>query len=172
MLLPEGESCFESLQEKNIIEIKIRKNSFLITVDFVQKVKNFLNFINLNTNCMKFLFTLILSATVFLLNAQTSAVLRDKSDTIRLIQQTVSLYDLDFTDAEADSMMDNINYDLGLYKGMHKTLPTNDIPYPFAFNPAPLGMKVPTKKIKTKKRFLMKPFEFGTRMMACFITSA
>src|SRR5260221_11465776 len=148
MLLPEGELCFESLQEKNIIEIKIRKNSFLITVDFVQKVKNFLNFINLNTNCMKFLFTLILSATVFLLKAQTSAVLRDKSDTIRLIQQTVSLYDLDFTDAEADSMLDNMNNYLQLYKGMHKTLPTNDIPYPFAFNPAPLGTKVPTKKIK------------------------
>src|SRR5260221_251924 len=129
MLLPEGELCFESLQEKNIIEIKIRKNSFLITVDFVQKVKNFLNFINLNTNCMKFLFTLILSATVFLLKAQTSAVLRDKADTIRLIRQTVSLYDLDFTDAEADSMLGNMNNYLQLYKGMHKTLPTNDIPY-------------------------------------------
>jgi Asp-tRNA(Asn)/Glu-tRNA(Gln) amidotransferase A subunit family amidase len=97
---------------------------------------------------MKFLFTLILSATVFLLNAQTSAVLPEKADTIRLIQQTVKLYDLDFTDAEADSMLGNINNNLQLYKGMHKTLPANDIPYPFAFNPAPLGTKVPAKKIK------------------------
>ena len=80
---------------------------------------------------------MLLSITAF---AQT------KSDTIQLIRNTVKLYDLDFTDAEADSMMDNINYDLGLYKGMHKTLPTNDIPYPFAFNPLPLGIKKETAK--------------------------
>src|SRR5580765_3576418 len=103
MFSPAVVSCFERLQEKNAIEIKIRKNSFLIIVDFVQKVKNFLNFINLKTNCMKFLFSLIFSATFTLVNAQTSAGLREKTDTIRLIQQTVRLYDLDFTDAEADS---------------------------------------------------------------------
>src|SRR6266513_3705095 len=91
--------------------------------------------------CMKFL-----TASLMLLSITSFA--QTKSDTIQLIRNTVKLYDLDFTDAEADSMMDNINYDLGLYKGMHKTLPTNDIPFPFTFNPAPLGTKVPTKKIK------------------------
>jgi len=91
---------------------------------------------------MRFLFTLLLTATISLLNAQTRA------DTIKLLQQTVKLYDLDFTDAEADSMMNNINGNLQLYKNMHKTLPANNIPYPFAFNPAPLGTRIPTKRIR------------------------
>ena len=91
---------------------------------------------------MRFLFTLVLAATISLLNAQT------KADTIKLLQQTVKLYDLEFTDAEADSMIGNLNNYLLLYKGMHKTLPANDIPFPFAFNPAPPGMKVPNKKEK------------------------
>src|SRR5258706_2418994 len=91
---------------------------------------------------MKYLIASLLSAVVLFTNAQT------KADTIRLLQQTVKLYYLDFTDAEADSMINNINYDLELYKGMHKTLPTNDTPYPFAFNPAPLGTKETIKKVK------------------------
>lgn len=71
-----------------------------------------------------------------------------KADSIKLLQQTVQLYDLDFTEAEADSMLSDINDNLQLYKGLHRTLPANDIPYPFAFNPAPLGMKIPTKKAR------------------------
>jgi Asp-tRNA(Asn)/Glu-tRNA(Gln) amidotransferase A subunit family amidase len=35
-----------------------------------------------------------------------------------------------------------------LYKNMHKVLPTNDIPYPFGFNPLPFGEKVPTNQQK------------------------
>ena len=31
---------------------------------------------------------------------------------------------------------------------MHRTLPTNDIQFPFAFNPAPAGMKIPKKQYK------------------------
>jgi Asp-tRNA(Asn)/Glu-tRNA(Gln) amidotransferase A subunit family amidase len=65
-----------------------------------------------------------------------------------MLQQTVKLYDLDFTDSEADSMMNNVNNYLRLYKGMHKTMPANDIPYPFAFHPMPLGVKENIKKIK------------------------
>ena len=65
-----------------------------------------------------------------------------KTDTILLIRNTVKLYDLDFTEAEADSMIENLDYNLQLYKGMHKTLPSNDIPFPFAFNPVPFGMNV------------------------------
>lgn len=68
-----------------------------------------------------------------------------KNDSLQLIRNTVKLFDLDFTDAEADSMLGNLNNYLLLYKGMHKTLPANDIPYPFAFHPAPMGMKVPDK---------------------------
>ncbi len=69
-------------------------------------------------------------------------------DSIRLLQQTVQLYDLDFTEAELDSMIGGINSNLQLYKGLHRTMPANDVTYPFAFHPAPLGYKIPTKKIR------------------------
>lgn len=71
-----------------------------------------------------------------------------RSDSILLIKNTVKLYDLEFTDAEADSMVGNLNNYYQLYKGMHKTLPANDIPFPFAFNPAPPGTKISSKKEK------------------------
>lgn len=67
-------------------------------------------------------------------------------DTIKLLQQTASLYDLDFTTSEADSMIGNIYSWKRIYVRMHQQLPKNDMPYPFAFNPAPLGFKIPTKQ--------------------------
>src|ERR1700682_3490664 len=97
---------------------------------------------------MIYFIVVALTTAVLITQAQTSAGLREKSDSIRLLQQTVKLYDLDFTDAEADSMLNNVNSNLQLYKGMHRVLPTNDMPYPFAFNPAPAGTKVPDQKIK------------------------
>ena len=63
-----------------------------------------------------------------------------KADTIHFIKEAAQLYDLDFTESEADSMIGNVMSNLQLYKAMHKTLPTNDIPYPFAFNPIPYGV--------------------------------
>lgn len=71
-----------------------------------------------------------------------------RTDTIRQIQNNLRWYDLEFTEAEADSMTGNLLYYLSLYKGMHRSLPANSIPYPFAFQPAPAGMKIPTKKEK------------------------
>lgn len=91
---------------------------------------------------MRNLLTILFSFLLFSLQAQT------KNDSIKLLQQTSHLYDLDFTEAEADSMLGNINSNLQLYKGLHRTMPANDIPYPFAFHPAPLGTKIPTKKIR------------------------
>ena len=73
------------------------------------------------------------SATAF---AQT------KQDTIQLLRNMAALYDLEYTANEADSMIGNMRNNQQLYKNMHKTLPTNDIPYPFAFNPVPFGMDV------------------------------
>jgi len=63
-----------------------------------------------------------------------------KADTIHFIKEAAQLYDLDFTESEADSMIGNVMSNLQLYKAMHKTLPANDIPYPFAFNPIPYGV--------------------------------
>ena len=83
---------------------------------------------------MRLLFILLLTSFSFFVNAQT------KADTIHFLREAAELYDLDFTEAEADSLIGNIMGNLQLYKGMHKTLPTNDIPLPFAFNPVPYGM--------------------------------
>jgi len=69
-----------------------------------------------------------------------ATIAQTKSDSLTLIQKTASLYDLEFSNAEADSLLDNLNNYTQLIKGMHKTLPTNDIPYPFAFSPVPYGM--------------------------------
>ena len=73
---------------------------------------------------------------------------QSKSDSIQQIRNIVKWYDLEFNDSEADSMMGNLNNYLMLYKSLHKTMPANDIPYPFAFQPAPPGMIVPGKKEK------------------------
>lgn len=91
---------------------------------------------------MKYLLAVFCCA--FLSTAQSQT----KADSIKLLQQTVQLYDLNFTEAEADSMLGSINSNLQLYKGLHRTLPANDMPYPFAFNPAPFGVLVPVRKIR------------------------
>ena len=79
-----------------------------------------------------------------LISVNAFSQLRD--DTIKLIQQAVGLYDLDFTQSEADSLITNINNLKRIYTRMHQQLPKNDLPYPFAFNPAPIGFRIPTKQ--------------------------
>src|SRR6266498_3986257 len=91
---------------------------------------------------MRFLITAVFLVMQGFLFAQT------KADSIQLIRNTVKLYDLDFTEAEADSMLDNAKEYTDNYKALHKTLPANDIPYPFAFNPLPHGETVPVKQQK------------------------
>src|SRR5215471_17520946 len=91
---------------------------------------------------MRYLACCLLLALSFTSFSQT------KNDTVQLIRNTASLYDLDYTAAEADSMIETINGRTQLYKALHKTLPTNDIPFPFAFNPLPFGEKVPTNQQK------------------------
>lgn len=71
-----------------------------------------------------------------------------KNDTINLLRQTASLYDLEFSAAEADSMIGNINGMTSTIKAMHKTLPQNSLAFPFAFEPAPAWMKIPTNQEK------------------------
>lgn len=73
---------------------------------------------------------------------------QSRQDTVSLLRQTASLYDLDFTEPEADSMIGNIINWKRIYSRMHQQLPKNDLAFPFAFNPAPIGFKVPTKQEK------------------------
>jgi len=89
----------------------------------------------------------ILIAAIFLI-VPISSFAQTKRDSIQLLRSTAKLYDLDFTEPEADSMLDNIKDLTKNYKALHKTLPTNDIPYPFAFDPLPHGETIPTKQEK------------------------
>lgn len=64
------------------------------------------------------------------------------------IQQWARWYDLDFTQPESDSMLGNLQDLTNTYKEMHKTLPANSIPFPFAFQPAPYGTVIPQHQQK------------------------
>src|SRR5690349_1922975 len=85
---------------------------------------------------------------VIFLGMQLQSVAQTKTDSIQLIRSALKLYDLDFTQPEADSMLDNVRDFTENYRALHKTLPTNSIPYPFAFDPLPHGETVPTKQEK------------------------
>lgn len=69
-----------------------------------------------------------------------------KADSVQQVQQWAKWYDLDFTEAECDSMLLFLQRRHNAYKAMHKTLPKNDLAYPFAFQPAPYGYDIPTKQ--------------------------
>ena len=75
---------------------------------------------------------------------------QNHDDTIRLLKQTAALYDLDYTTAEADSMIGNIVSWKRIYVRMHEQLPKNDLPFPFAYNPAPFGYKIPMTQQKVE----------------------
>jgi Asp-tRNA(Asn)/Glu-tRNA(Gln) amidotransferase A subunit family amidase len=83
---------------------------------------------------------------VFLLFVNTAALAQSHSDSLRFLQQAATLFDLNFTEAEADSLQGNILLYKSIYSRMHKELPKNDLAFPFAFNPAPYGYVVPTKQ--------------------------
>lgn len=85
---------------------------------------------------------LVLLCTALHTSAQT------KTDSIQQIRQIANWYDLNFTDAEADSMLGDMKDYKNVYQGLHRTYPKNDLPFPFAFNPAPLGYKIPTNQLK------------------------
>jgi Asp-tRNA(Asn)/Glu-tRNA(Gln) amidotransferase A subunit family amidase len=78
--------------------------------------------------------------------AYTSA--QTKADSIHQIIEFAKCYDLDFTSAEADSMLDATKDLTALYNKMHSASPKNNIPYPLVFQPAPYGFIIPTKQHK------------------------
>ena len=71
-----------------------------------------------------------------------------RSDSLQQIKDWVKWYDLNFTTPEADSMLGDLKDFSGVYKNMHQTLPSNSIPYPFAFQPAPYGFVIPARQEK------------------------
>jgi Asp-tRNA(Asn)/Glu-tRNA(Gln) amidotransferase A subunit family amidase len=73
---------------------------------------------------------------------------QSKADSIAQIKAWAPWYDLSFTTAESDSMYETLQDFEETYRAMHATLPSNDIPFPFAFQPAPAGFVIPTAQKK------------------------
>ncbi len=86
--------------------------------------------------------------TILLLLLSLKIYSQSKSDTITSLQQWAKWYDLDFTNSEVDSMLSNLLSWKQLYVTMHKRLPQNDLAFPFAFRPGPIGFKIPTAQQK------------------------
>ncbi|MBD0332242.1 MAG: amidase [Chitinophagaceae bacterium] len=93
---------------------------------------------------MKWLLLLGFTYTIFSTNAQS------RNDSIRQIPEWAKWYDLNFTTAESDSMLGNLEDFTAAYKKIHKTFPKNDLPFPFAFQPAPHGFKIPINQQKIR----------------------
>lgn len=92
---------------------------------------------------MKRLFLLSLCLNLCLFSFSQS-----HKDSLQFLQNVASLYDLNFTEAEADSLQGSVLFAKTIYQRMHKELPKNDLAFPFAFNPAPYGFTVPVKQEK------------------------
>lgn len=85
---------------------------------------------------------------LFALCASLVSFSQSRNDSLHFLQQVASLYDLDFSEAETDSLLGSIYSAKSLYQRMHKELPKNDLAFPFAFNPAPYGLLVPKNQQK------------------------
>lgn len=101
-------------------------------------------------------FLLLLCVGVF-----SFAKAQTKADSIRMMGEMVKFFDLGFTDAELDSMMEGVKENYDLYRKMHKLYPPNDLPFPFAFHPAPYGMNI----TRTPQTVSM-PLHLGVQMPA------
>ena len=90
---------------------------------------------------MKYIFLLFLIVSV-------TANAQKKEDSIRLLQQAGLLYDLKLSTSEVDSMLEGIRENRDLYSEMHRVLPANSLPYPFAYVPAAVPKEMaPSPKI-------------------------
>ncbi|WP_420147221.1 amidase [Spirosoma sp.] len=93
---------------------------------------------------MKQLF-ILLTACVgsFLLGAFITADDTKKPVTATMIDVAATLFDLDFTAAERDSMVDNLNNARTNYEALRKIDLPNDIAPALYFNPLPTGFSIP-----------------------------
>src|SRR5688572_5426907 len=63
------------------------------------------------------------------------------------IGRAAYLFDLQLTPAEKDSMVDGIRDNRQNFEKLHRQSTPNNLPYPFAFEPAPAGFKIPVKQL-------------------------
>ena len=71
-----------------------------------------------------------------------------KNDSIQQVRDFAKWLDLDYTASEGDSVLGELRDYTAAYRAMHRTLPKNDLAYPFAFQPAPYGFKIPDKQAR------------------------
>lgn len=77
-----------------------------------------------------------------------SSFSQTRQDTISFLQKAATLYDLNYSKSQADSLLGHVFFEKGIYQQMHKQMPKNDLAFTFAFNPAPYGFKIPVKQDK------------------------
>lgn len=73
-----------------------------------------------------------------------------RADSIQMVRTSLNLLDLNYTDPEIDSLLDGLKRNKTVYADMHRLYPPNDLPYPFAFHPAPLGTTIANKSVNIK----------------------
>ncbi len=86
---------------------------------------------------MKIIYSFLLMLFASITSAQT------KADTLHSIGEMAWWLDLDLTLDERDSMMSSLRENRELYTSMRRLSIPNSLSYPFAFHPAPPGMKIP-----------------------------
>lgn len=86
--------------------------------------------------------------TVILLTLLPACVFAQSNIDTNTITAATQLFDLNFTNAEKDSMVDGLKDNVALYQKMHSLSIPNSLNFPFAFNPTPVGFVIPTRQQK------------------------
>lgn len=90
---------------------------------------------------------IVLLTAVFL---YSSSPAQENKITKENIQHAEKITGLEFNDAERDSMLDNLNEQLGNYNKIRSLILPNSIPPAITFNPVPIGFKFDQKQMPVK----------------------
>lgn len=83
-----------------------------------------------------------------LLSVLPASIFAQSNIDTNTITAATQLFDLSFSNAEKDSMVDGLKDNVALYQKMHSLPISNNLNYPFGFNPTPVGFVVPTRQEK------------------------
>src|SRR5690606_34538941 len=96
-----------------------------------------------NQNCMKWVFFLLLTCVYISGKSQSG------KDSIQLLQDFARFLDLEFTGAEADSMLQSISNRKKAFSQAHAIPLPNSVPYPFAFSPYSQQIKIDSQQLNS-----------------------
>ena len=86
--------------------------------------------------------------TVILLSLLPACIFAQSTIDTNTVTAATHLFDLSFTNAEKDSMVDGLKDNVVLYQKIHSLPISNSLSYPFGFNPTPVGFVIPTRQEK------------------------